>query len=143
MSVSLSTIRTCFDHCAGRVTYLWGSKPALGSDSASFGTSDCSGFSRWCLNRAGLTLPEGSATQHEWCAAHLREVDYQDAATLADASRLFIAFIVPVGSSPGHVVLLNSGKTLECCGSGGCCSRAWNTPHLANISACYEVPAVP
>ena len=140
MSVSLALVKECFAHTVGRVKYKLGAKPALGSDSSMCSLSDCSGWVRWALDRAGLALPDGSATQHEWCAAHLREVSYKDAATLADPSRLFIAFIVP-GKGIGHVWLLNAGASLECRGHTGVSSRPWNNPTLLNaVSACYELP---
>lgn len=140
MSVSLALVKECFAHTVGRVKYKLGAKPALGSDSAAFTLSDCSGFVRWALDRACLLLPDGSANQHEWCAAHLQEVPYKDAATLADPSRLFIAFIAP-GKGIGHVWLLNVGASLECRGHKGVSSRPWNSPILLNaISACYELP---
>jgi cell wall-associated NlpC family hydrolase len=138
--VNLEILKLCFDRTVGRVKYLYGAKPPLGADTSSFSISDCSGFVRWALDRAGLTLPDGSATQHEWCAAHLREVSYKDAGTLADPSRLFIAFIAP-GNGIGHVWLLNSGASLECRGHAGVSSRPWNSPTLLNaVSACYELP---
>lgn len=140
MSVSLERVKECFAHTVGRVKYKLGAKPALGSDSSSFALSDCSGWTRWALDRSGLTLPDGSAEQHEWCAAHLREVHYKDAGTLADPSRLFIAFIAP-GNGIGHVWLLNAGASLECRGHTGVSSRPWNSPVLLNaVSACYELP---
>jgi cell wall-associated NlpC family hydrolase len=141
MSISLSLVKECFAHCVGRVRYEMGAKPALGSDSSTFSLSDCSGWVRWVLDRAGLLIPDGSAGQHEWCQANLRKVSYSDAATLADPSRLFIAFIAP--EPIGHVWLLNAGKTMECHGGGvGVSSRPWDTPILLHaVCACYELPA--
>ena len=143
MPVSLARVKECFAHTVGRVKYKLGAKPALGSDSTTFVLSDCSGFVRWALDRASLTLPDGSATQHEWCAAHLPEVRYKDAGTSANPARLFIAFIAP-GKGIGHVWLLYEGKSLECSGHRGVNSRPWDTPVLArNVSACYELPTTP
>jgi cell wall-associated NlpC family hydrolase len=145
MKVSLATVLLCFQHTVGRVKYQLGAKPSLGSDSSSFSLSDCSGWVRWALDRAGLSLPDGSATQHEWCAANLRSVDYDNAATQSDPSRLFIAFIAP-GGGIGHVWLLQGGtsaepgRTMECHGSRGVDSRPFDTPILANVCACYELP---
>jgi hypothetical protein len=140
MNVSLARVQECFAHTVGRVKYRLGAKPALGSDSSTFTLSDCSGWARWALDKSGLRLPDGSATQHEWCAGHLREVHYKEAATLADPSRLFIAFIAP-GSGIGHVWLLHSGASLECRGHTGVSSRPWNSPTLSNaVCACYEIP---
>lgn len=140
MAVSLVLVKECFAHTVGRVKYKLGAKPALGSESCAFALSDCSGWVRWTLDHAGLAFPDGSAAQHEWCAAHLREVPYKDAATLADPSRLFIAFIAP-GKGIGHVWLLNAGASLECRGHAGVSSRPWNNPTLLNaVSACYELP---
>ena len=146
MKVDLSIVHACFEHTVGRVKYKLGAKPALGSDSSTFSLSDCSGWVRWVLDRAGLRIPDGSATQHKFCAAHFREVHYKDAATLADPSRLFIAFIAPNGGI-GHVWLLqggtaaNPGITMECHGGGvGVSSRPWDTPALRNVCACYEIP---
>jgi len=146
MPVSLALVKECFAHTVGRVKYKLGAKPALGSDSSTFSLSDCSGLVRWALDRAGFRIPDGSATQHEFCAAHLREVHYKDAATLADPSRLFIAFIAPNGGI-GHVWLLQGGtaqtpgRTMECHGGGvGVSSRLYDTPALHNVCACYELP---
>ena len=142
MSVSLARVKECFAHTVGRVKYKLGAKPALGSEAATFALSDCSGFVRWALDHAGLTLPDGSATQHEWCAAHLREVHYKEAGALTDPSRLFIAFIAP-GHGIGHVWLLNAGASLECRGHKGVSSRPWNNPVLLNaVCACYEIPII-
>lgn len=140
MSVDLKLLKECFAHTVGRVKYKLGAKPSLGCDSSKITLSDCSGWVRWALDRAGCVLPDGSATQHEWCAAHLREVRYKDAGTLADPSRLFIAFIEP-GSGIGHVWMLNAGNSLECRGHAGVSSRPWNSPTLLDaVSACYELP---
>ena len=142
MSVDLKLLKECFAHTVGRVHYKLGAKPSLGCDSSRFFLADCSGWVRWALDRAGLTLPDGSATQHDWCAAHLREVSYKEAATQADASRLFIAFIAP-GNGIGHVWLLNCGASLECRGHAGVSSRPWNNPTLLDaVSACYELSTI-
>ena len=143
MPVSLSTLKECFAHTKGRVTYLLGAKPALGSDSSSFSESDCSGWDRWALDRSGLTIPDGSATQHEWAAKRLASVPYNSAAR-AGPGRLFIAFENP--SPIGHVWLGwqdSDGifRTHECHGGTVHCgvdSRPWAS--LSNIcSACYEI----
>jgi len=143
MPVSLAIVKECFAHTAGRVKYKLGAKPSLGCDSSKFSLSDCSGWVRWALDCAGLALPDGSAAQHEWAAAHLREVRYKDAGTMADPSRLFIAFIAP-GSGIGHVWLVNAGASLECRGHTGVSSRPWDNPTLLHaVSACCELPVIP
>ena len=140
--VNLSTLKECYAHTVGRVKYSLGSKPDLGSDSASFSVSDCSGWVRWALDRAGLTLPDGSATQHEWCAANLKPVAYADAPL---AAGLVIAFESP--HPIGHVWLGWKDadgvyRTHECHGGTfrrGVDARPWSS--LANIcSGCYELP---
>jgi hypothetical protein len=149
MNVSLSTVRLCFDHTVHRVTYLLGAKPALGSDSASFSESDCSGWVRWALDRAGLRLPDGSQTQWNWAEQNLHKLaHYSDAETYAkdDPNRLFIAFESDKKSGIGHVWLgwAVDGQmmTFECHGGQvhrGVDSRPWNA--LANIAAAaYEIP---
>jgi len=141
---SISMFKTCYDHTAGRVRYLYGSKPTLGADSSTFTTADCSGWVRWCLDRAGLRLPDGSATQNEWCAqqgfhklAKFSDVEF----AAHDPHRLFIGFKRPQGGI-GHVVLVYMGRTYECSSGKGVNSQPWQNRRNI-ITDCYELPAVP
>ena len=142
--VNLSLLKECFAHTKGRVGYQMGAKPALGSDSSTFDTADCSGWVRWALDRAGLTIPDGSATQHEFCKGRYASVPYAKAA-IAGAAQLFIAFEEP--TPIGHVWLGWKDadgvvRTHECHGGTfhrGVDSRPWNA--LASIcAAVYELP---
>ena len=141
--VNLSTLKECYAHTAGRVTYLLGAKPALGSDSASFDTADCSGWVRWALDRAGLRLPDGSQTQWSYCrdVLKLRQIDpYSNVDyAAADPSRLFIAFESAARTGIGHVWLINAGRTLECSSHRGVNSQPWQNREAIAI-ACYEIP---
>lgn len=145
MQVDLALLKSCFAHTVGRVKYRLGAKPRLGSDSSGFALSDCSGWARWALDRAGLRLPDGSQTQWAWCEQQgLHQLaHYSDAATYAsdDPTALFIAF--EAAHPIGHVWLgwSENGKmrTHECCGSHGVYSRSWEA--LQGIAAaCYRLP---
>lgn len=147
MGVNLPLLKTLFERTRGRVTYKLGAKPPLGSDSSAFSESDCSGFVRWALDRAGYRIPDGSQTEWDWCEkAGLHQVRYLDAERFAgkDTRRLFIAF--EAAHPIGHVWLgVSDGKhmrTIECHGGTvhrGVDSRPWSA--LAGIAAaCYELP---
>lgn len=144
-----------FNHCNHRVTYGYGDKPELGSDSSTFSTSDCSGYSRWLVYLStGMTISDGSDNQHNWCSDNLQSVPLSEARA-DQTNRVFMCFITPSDgdNGVGHVYFLMNGYTVECCGGEqyspiygkdvtGVMSRPWNTPVLAEqTSAAYLWPS--
>ena len=110
--------------------YEFGGKVGLDADSSEVATSgiDCSGYVRWHLYRAtneAVTMPDGSAIQHEW----VRETGFKESeiasACLLDGV-LRIAFLAPQGGKAGHVALVRNGLTFESNGGDGPNRRAWN-----------------
>ena len=130
----------CIDKTVGTVKYKLGAKPVINAEPGTFTKSDCSGYLRWILHQATwlkIIPPDGSWNQHEWCKRQdFKLCPYSDAAK--SDSILRIAFIEAHDGKPGHVWLVISGKTIECCSRRGACRRAWNGPTLKNsVSACY------
>jgi len=138
-----------------QVRYRYGAKPPLGAQCAEVHEADCSGFVRWLLDRAGVTLPDGSVNQRAWVEQHgWRQLAHYDDVryAVADPSRLFIAFLpartVRIGRGgvasktiPGHVWLVHAGWTIECRGGRGTVPRRWNAEALNRPDAvAYEVP---
>jgi cell wall-associated NlpC family hydrolase len=131
----------------GHVTYQWGGKPSPLIPPEHLTGCDCSGFVRYLLLRnSNAEIPDGSANQHEWAAAHCKPIaNYQDLRyTVHDAGRLFIAFEYPPRPI-GHVWLVCSGHAIECHGPGGHVMRnwrLWNDAILSRIeTGCFELPA--
>lgn len=128
LSVDLDLLEAVTLNMAGRCKYKLGAKaPDLDADSHSIKELDCSGFVRFAINRATgsrTVMPDGSAVQHEWCHAHGFKESTFDAGLLKDGA-LRIAFLPPKGRTPGHVMLILNGQTMECCGSRGVCRREW------------------
>jgi len=137
-----------------QVRYRYGAKPPLGAQCAEVREADCSGFVRWLLDRAGVTLPDGSANQREWVLQQgwRQLARYQDVRYAAkDPSRLFIAFLPPSERSgksgstihvPGHVWLVHEGFTIECHSALRATKpRPWNSAALNKPAAvAFEVP---
>jgi cell wall-associated NlpC family hydrolase len=147
--VKMGLLLQTFDNmCVSGVTYSFGAKaPGLGCDSHMIHEIDCSGLTRYLLNRATLgtmLVPDGSVMQHEYCARNaLRQVAYANAAT-AGEDRLFWCFLDPTNGHAGHTWLLHWGETIESHGGVGCESRRWDTPVLRRgVSACYELLCSP
>ena len=150
-AASMSKMQTYLQHQMDhKTTYGLGSKaPSLGADACSYNAIDCSGEARVLLyhgTEGALVIPDGSATQHEWCETQgLHKVAYGNLGSKDAEGRLFIAFIAP--HPVGHVWLVNgtTGETLESHGGGaGPDYRAWDDPILVHaVCACYELPCVP
>ena len=110
--------------------YEFGGKVSLGADSSLVALVgiDCSGYVRWLVHRAtdeAVTMPDGSAIQHEWVReAGFKESDVASACLLDGALR--IAFLAPQGGKAGHVALIRNGLTFESNGGDGPNRRAWN-----------------
>lgn len=146
--VDLNLVQTLFDKMRGRVKYKLGAKaPSLDADSNEIDKIDCSGYVRYVLHRAGLTIPDGSQVQLGWARANLRKLGkYSDVQYAAkDPSRLFIAFLSPKPGNdwPRHVWLLRSDgkamRTMESYSSGGVNSRPWNARVLMGCMECFEI----
>jgi cell wall-associated NlpC family hydrolase len=148
-AINRQRLMLAFHAMVGRVLYAWGAKEDdLTTWPAFVERLDCSGFVRFIVAWASgqrIIMPDGSAQQHTWCnAAALHQLDsYHDLSyTVDDPDRLFIAFIPPTGSHPGHVWLVRAGSTMECRSRAGVSSRAWNAPVLRRGAvAVYELPA--
>jgi len=101
---------------------------------------DCSGFVRWCLfHAAGVEIPDGSVTQHEWCQSQ----GYAQG-TVADGHKtdgiVRLAFLTPdaSGEGIGHVMIVLNGQTFESHGGKGPDSRAWGSQAFMSKCVLYE-----
>jgi hypothetical protein len=115
------------------VHYRFGAKAADIAQVPHAGTSiDCSGWVRVLLRRAaGITIPEGSWGQREWCESQgFKHSTYdRDGAGRMDG-RVRIGFIRQRQGRSGHVWLIYMGSTLESWGGHGVGRRPWNTKVL-------------
>lgn len=111
--------------------YEFGGKVEIDADTAEVRAEgvDCSGYVRWLVHRAtggAVTMPDGSAVQHEW----VRDAGFK--ASSVPAARLLdgvvrIAFLSPTaGGGIGHVALIRNGLTFESHGGAGPNRRAWS-----------------
>jgi len=105
-----------------RVRYGLGAKAVpLSLEAGQFSAIDCSGFVRWCFyHGANITIPDGSAVQHEWFEANgFKHSDV--AAGSLDDNILRIAFLAPNDSIEhiGHVLFILNGMCYESHGSTG------------------------
>lgn len=144
-TISRNLFFILFSHMKNRVTYKWGAKAdKLWADSATYSHFDCSGFQQFIIFRSsqgGIHLPEGSADQHQWCIDNgLEQKDYADVCANRDYARIFICFMAPTDTHPGHVWCVCAGVTYECYGSGGVNSRTAMVDHPAHCDACFELP---
>lgn len=79
------------------------------------------------LAQVGANWPDGSVQQHEAVraakilTATLKRTTPE--ALEAKDGALRVAFLPPRGDEAGHVALWLNGLSMECCGSGGVCSR--------------------
>lgn len=144
-------LRTIWAHMAGRVRYCEGAKaPSLDCDTAAIKEIDCSGFVRYAIARATggkLILPDGSVTQHAWCAGQkLERQDYSSEARKYD-NLIRVNFLSPARAAevgrPGdrHVWLTQNGWTMESHGGGGCVARDWDTWILEQCDASFLMPS--
>jgi len=139
-----------------QVRYRYGAKPPLGAQCAEVREADCSGFLRWLLHQAGVTVPDGSVNQRQWVQQQgwRQLAQYSDVRYAAqDPSRLFMCFLPPrtvrigrggVGRKtiPGHVWLVHQGYTIEChSAQRATLPRRWNAEALNRPdTVAYEVP---
>ena len=125
------------------VKYTFGAK-ADGRPFNQITELDCSGFVQAVLKYAGmLDFPAGSVLQHERVKIlKWREIPYENLKFAKDdGARLFIMFIAPTDGRPGHVALVNAGRTIECASGFGVGRRRWNARPLASRNpVVYEVP---
>ena len=108
--------------------YEFGGKVSLDADSSTVAASgiDCSGYVRWLLHRATkgrVSIPDGSAVQHDWFKEHKFKLSSVASACLMDGV-LRVAFLPP-SSGIGHVLLIRDGQTFESHGSAGPNRRTW------------------
>ena len=129
----------------------------LSIDSALISSLDCSGYVRYGAYKASgavFAMPDGSATQHEWCSkVGLPLVSYHDAGTV-ESTNLYLCFLTPQKQPDGigHVWFLmwdpeqGEGQTYECHGGCGVDTRNWDAPiqggSLADCDACFVFPSV-
>ncbi len=124
----------------GKIPYKLGAKAALGADSSTIHEIDCSGLSRWLLNRISkppFTLVDGSQNQwHQVREAGFEEVAYSEVTKRPGV--LFIAFmgIQPDGS--GHVWFVKNGLTIESCGGKGVSRQVWSV-YKSRVGGCYAL----
>ena len=114
------------------VGYGFGSKAKpLDVDSNDFhGTEgnriDCSGATRYILNKCGLLIPDGSVNQYDW----LKAKGFKPTKQFGDKDgRIRMPFLRP-GDTPsgiGHVVFTYMGMTYESHGGRGIDSRPWGS----------------
>lgn len=114
------------------VPYTYGSKAKpLDVDSHSFrGTLgkgiDCSGFTRYDLNKCGFLIPDGSVNQRQFFESH----GFKPTTQIGELDgRVRIAFLKPEDTHGGigHVMLVYMGKTLESHGGVGVDRRIWGS----------------
>ena len=138
--------------CQGNVAYVFGAKPPLTLFPPDWNTSDCSGYSRWLvyhlyqdwLSARGnevaeypAELPEGSVEQHVLYASKQVTQLPTNGHYLDNVIR--IAFLEPVGSEPGHVMIVYYGYTYECCGGLGVTSRPWGSQYFMSRCKLYNL----
>ena len=104
------------------VRYRLGAKAVpLSLQAGEFSAIDCSGVVRWAFfHGAGITIPDGSAVQHQWFEENgFKESDF-DSGLLEDGV-LRIAFLAPNDSIEhiGHVLLIYNKMCYESHGSTG------------------------
>jgi cell wall-associated NlpC family hydrolase len=120
-------VATVAQMVAEQVQYHLGAKaPRLSCQPSEIDAIDCSGLVRYALYRAsGVTLPDGSVNQHDWCDAQGFKHSNVDAGKITDGA-LRIAFLSPAaGGGVGHVSLIHMGRTLESHGGMGPDRRPW------------------
>ena len=140
LTISRPTLVHLIKCSVGKARYRLGAKPRMDAipGTPGFLVADCSGYVRWLLHNLGVRdVPDGSWHQEKWCITKkFKPTDYSNAALKDD--RLRIAFIAAKGSTPGHVVLVINGQTIESCGGVGTTRRPWDTPVLkSKVAACY------
>ncbi len=150
MSIDFKKLLSDFTTMDRVTKYLLGAKAPANFKPVTIKAIDCSGATLYWLRRcADIMLPDGSMNQLAWCEKNLRKLKrYEDVQYAKDdASRLFIAFIVPnklqryLNSKDGrargrHVFLVYMGMTMESYGGHGVGSLPWNKRKSVN---CFEV----
>lgn len=125
------------------VSYQLGAKAnPLSAQAGEFDAIDCSGFVRWLIFHAtGQEIPDGSVHQHDWAIQHgCKQSTFADAHSDDDLIR--IAFLVPAGGKPGHVVLILNGYTMESHGGAGPDRRAWGSCSWMSRMAVYVLSPI-
>ena len=143
--VSLNSILHDFDVTNGFTKYMWGSKPKPSNSKPL--DSDCSGWTRWTLLRAGMPkeFPDGSIAQGEWLIAQgLHQPTYPDILTFAkhDSGRLFCAGFNS-GGTHRHIWFVIAAQTYECAvGTHGVGTRHAEifAPEVLLDGWCVEIP---
>lgn len=150
--IDFELLETLFAKMNGKVPYKLGGKAKLGDDSNDIESIDCSGFTRWILNRvSGLVIPDGSQNQLQWARDNCRKLaKYADVEYARnDPSRLFMGFLSPTrdqerknaqdGRARGrHVWLVWKGRTLESSGGRGVNSKPWKV-YKDGCKECFEL----
>ena len=131
-------LELCGQLMDGHVSYQMGGKVKLSAEPSDIKAIDCSGFTRYLINRVtdGQVTPvDGSDEQNAWCKKHkLLAQTYSHVAGLSDGC-LRIAFMP---RPHGHVWLVMDGMTIESHGGKGPHRRTWSTPILTrSVKTCY------
>lgn len=144
--IDLEFLSTCHDNAAvWGIPYVWGAKPDPKLTTDQIKGSDCSGWSSYLFGRQGITIPEGSQEQMDWCKKQgwACTTDYAAVGAAAEGE-LFMCFALDTrasGGHAGHVWFSDGGETMECYGGHGVGSRPWNTRVLRRIfHAAFRVP---
>lgn len=144
--LNLNHILADFYRTEGFTKYQWAVKPSVSSEKPS--ASDCSGWSRWTLLRAGIPneFPDGSIAQGEWLIAQgLHQPNYSDlfvGDVVHDSGRLFLCGFNR-GGTARHTFFIYCGSTMECAGSLHGVGSRWGQAFASQVQRsgwCVEIP---